>query len=601
MSSPSSLPYQEPTLGMLASTTGFIVALNVSGHLIDRLCSSGLVAQIIVGALWGTPLAQWLQPRPAVEECVHLLGYLALLALVATAGIEMRVDVISQGKMLALAVLVGTTGILLPIGLSLLLLPLGFGFTLLESFACGAALSSTSLGTILTLLANVSDHKRGDGKRRDDRGESRGGPVDELGRENNGGEQGGLLDTRVATVLVGAALLDDIVALVLSKVVQVLSPSAGPLEAWTIVRPILSSLLLLGVTAALCSRWILGPTVRFLFSRPIMRRRLRSSSQSFRMGDSGPQVSATTTTTSEHPRPARSSAPWISPIGLATTALIGIILLFVTIAHYIGSSPLVGAFCAGASMQRIYEAVIESEQLRLSAHDDTAGPSRGRQPLTTISPSCVTQYWSSVQSRLLLPFFFASIGFAIPLTRLFRGMIVWKGFVYAGIMAVAKAAAGSWLLFFDWVERRSDAKAAAQAQQRGRGAGEQDDEGSRLPDTSSGLPTMPPPLTPLAIEDSAPPVAPSLKSSTWSASLLLGVSLVARGEIGFLILGLAQDSGLVGSPTSSSSSSSQDAYMVAVWALILNTLVGPISAGILVKIRGGSVARQILRGRWGTV
>ena len=58
------------------------------------------------------------------------------------------------------------TGIGLPVALSFALLSTGYGYDLLESFAAGAALSSTSLGTTLMALNSVTssaihrDHDR---------------------------------------------------------------------------------------------------------------------------------------------------------------------------------------------------------------------------------------------------------------------------------------------------------------------------------------------------------------------------------------------------------------------------------------------------------
>lgn len=98
------------------------------------------------------------------------------------------------------SVLVALTGICLPIALSFILIPLIPGTSNLTAFAAGAALSSTSLGTTFAVLASVK-----------------------------------LNSTRLGTVLVTAAMIDDVIGLVL---VRVISQLGGDVEAGAIARPI---------------------------------------------------------------------------------------------------------------------------------------------------------------------------------------------------------------------------------------------------------------------------------------------------------------------------------------------------------------------------
>src|SRR4051812_34346498 len=88
--------------------------------------------------------------------------------------------------LLPLSVTIALTGIIAPIALSFLLIPF-FGFPPLHAFASGAALSSTSLGTVLAVL----------------------------GSQTTGVQ---LQETRLGTALLGAAVMDDVVAFVLSKI-----------------------------------------------------------------------------------------------------------------------------------------------------------------------------------------------------------------------------------------------------------------------------------------------------------------------------------------------------------------------------------------------
>lgn len=52
--------------------------------------------------------------------------------------------------------------------------------------------------------------------------------------------------------------------------------------------------------------------------------------------------------------------------------------------------------------------------------------------------------------RLLLPIFFGSIGYCIPFVPLWRGEVIWRGVIYAVLMILAKVGCGLWL--FVWTK-----------------------------------------------------------------------------------------------------------------------------------------------------
>lgn len=70
------------------------------------------------------------------------------------------------------------------------------------------------------------------------------------------------------------------------------------------------------------------------------------------------------------------------------------------------------------------------------------------------------------------------------------------------------------------------------------------------------------------------------------AGLLLGSAMVARGEIGLLIIEIGYNE---------TSYVSQEGFITAVWAILLNTIIGPITVGYLVKFFG----KRIGAGKWG--
>lgn len=62
---------------------------------------------------------------------------------------------------------------------------------------------------------------------------------------------------------------------------------------------------------------------------------------------------------------------------------------------------------------------------------------------------------------------------------------------------------------------------------------------------------------------------------------ILGLAMIARGEIGYLIASLAQSQGIFSSGNAEDGSS--DIYLVIIWAISICTLVGPIAVGTLTR------------------
>jgi hypothetical protein len=70
------------------------------------------------------------------------------------------------------------------------------------------------------------------------------------------------------------------------------------------------------------------------------------------------------------------------------------------------------------------------------------------------------------------------------------------------------------------------------------------------------------------------PYSPSRNAavkSSLSPGLLLGMAMVARGEIGLLIVEIGYNN---------TSYVSSDGFITAIWAILLNTIIGPIFVGL---------------------
>jgi hypothetical protein len=72
----------------------------------------------------------------------------------------------------------------------------------------------------------------------------------------------------------------------------------------------------------------------------------------------------------------------------------------------------------------------------------------------------------------------------------------------------------------------------------------------------------------------------------WLAAVVLGSAMVARGEIGLLIIEIGHNE---------TPYVSDDGFITGVWAILLNTVIGPVTVGLLVKFYGG----KIEEGDWG--
>lgn len=82
----TSFPYQEPAITTILNISGFILALNIADALLNRLLYCGLIGQLFIGVLWGTPGADWLDH--GIQEVFQKLGYLGLIMLVYEGKIQ---------------------------------------------------------------------------------------------------------------------------------------------------------------------------------------------------------------------------------------------------------------------------------------------------------------------------------------------------------------------------------------------------------------------------------------------------------------------------------------------------------------------------------
>lgn len=336
----SYLPYTEPDITVILSLTSFIILLNFSRYILDRLLYCGIIGQILIGIIWGLPVGgtSWLSHGN--QETIQALGYLGLIGLVFEGGLS--TDLKQLRKCAYISIAVATIGLLMPIALSFLLLKLPFPSssgtlypTPLAAFSAGASLCSTSLGTTFAILSSAN-----------------------------------LQHTRVGVILVGAAMMDDIVGLVMVNIVTTLG--SEDIGAWPIVRPIVASFGLLIASLAI-GAFILKPVWIYLAKQS--RSELAVNAAMKNKSD----IKETTFKLFQR-------VPHLSFL-LATLVLI----VFVTIASYIDASVLFAAFIAGGVVNYLWDLGKQSREGELRPN-----PAR----------KMYEEYYTSVMDFILVPLFF---------------------------------------------------------------------------------------------------------------------------------------------------------------------------------------------------
>lgn len=241
--------------------------------------------------------------------------------------------------------------------------------------------------------------------------------------------------------------------------------------------------------------------------------------------------------------------------------MILVLSAFLSIASYTGTSVLFGAFLAGAFLTYLPSTHPEGPFVVMSREEGER--SMDKSPTFVHTFEC---YCLDAQQYVLAPLFFASIGFAIPFLDLWTGEAIWKGVVYTLLMLVGKCIVGMWIPI--WSLAKHDPQKAQQAHGQDSAA-----ESGRLEKSHSS------------------PCSPTRKAvlkRAVSPAVLLGMAMVARGEIGLLIVEIGYNN----TPYVSA-----EGFITAIWAILLNTIIGPICVGLIVRSKGGEIGD----GPWGIV
>ncbi|KAI0759717.1 hypothetical protein BD413DRAFT_595561 [Trametes elegans] len=621
---PTVLPYHEPSLIHLLVFSSFLYLLNIIRIAADFLVHGGIVAEITLGIIYGSPLAGLLSVD--WEATFTVLGYMGLILVVFEGGLSSNLPMLFSN--LPLSIVCAVTGIILPVALSFASLYAGFGYRPLEAFAAGAALSSDSLGTTLAALnsaaKSASPSSAGASLKQTQSSPStrnsvadRSLPVSRtpshlpahrvdtsatLTAPTSAVSPNSLKQSRVGTVLISAAIIDDVVGLIIAGVMPALAvvqseteEGGGSSIAWPIVRPLLASVLIAFVT----------PVVARFVLRPL-----------FWWGGFGERWCA----------PARPGKPW----GLRRLAdgwgtenhadaaklflMVATLSAMAAISHYAGSSVLFGAYIAGLVLTYVSQPPEPSTPDNAFYDAGAEKHSHVQRTQDLAFEETFARTLGPVQEYVLLPLFFASIGFAIPFLDLWRPTVIWRGIVYSILMCLAKLAVGvPILLYGPYLEygpsfrqamksgvvsafsaigstlpsplrprKSADASpeeppgVAEETQTKGKtnevrfSHAQTPDPERGEPERESPVPAAQPELSPYSIRASIP------------AASFIGAAMVARGEIGLLIAQLARG-GSEDTPGSEAGVLSEEPFLLCIWAIFLCTLVGPMALGFAVR------------------
>ncbi|KAK2735013.1 hypothetical protein FQN57_001389 [Myotisia sp. PD_48] len=537
--SEAAFAYHEPPILIILNLTGLLLVLNIISSCLDKLLYCGLIGQIFIGILWGTPGARWLGRD--TETFVQQIGYLGLIMMVyegykllSHTGLGgLSTSTASLKANLPLSLSVAITGIVMPIALSFILKEL-VAASFLQAFAAGAALSATSLGTTFAILSTTE-----------------------------------LIPTRLGIVITSAAMMDDIIGLVMVQIISNLGGKSTSFNPVTVIRPVFVSIGG-GVGVFLLCRFLLKPLLDKLFS----------TKKIFPGFSSTPQFAF-----------------------LAHTC---VLIALVTGATYAGTSSLFAAYLAGVVISW-FDSLYNTPRKTVIAPTPRASqsPPEGvlrndyaQQNENTCHDGCKEDDGSRKLSTTLD----ASIGFAIPIREMFQGNIVWRGLIYALLMTFAKMITGLWLVRIQpspLSAVKPTIKSAisytiqlcAISKSRAR-MNEKDISSETCPktskpnvDTDGSTANITSPTEPQAAAQtiscgSSSTNSPPPKPISLYPASILGLAMIARGEIGYLIASIAESQGVF---SDKSSQHSSEIYLVTIWAISICTLIGPISVGTLVK------------------
>lgn len=163
-----------------------LIATSLIGHLAARVGIPAVIGQLLVGIVLGPALLNWVHPN----EFIHIFSEIGVIILMFIAGLES--DLTLLRKYLRPSVIVALLGVLVPMAL---IYPVGlwFGLTQFESLFLSVIFAATSVSISVAVMKELN-----------------------------------LLDSKSGSTVLGAAVVDDVLAVVLlSIMVSVLGTTSS--------------------------------------------------------------------------------------------------------------------------------------------------------------------------------------------------------------------------------------------------------------------------------------------------------------------------------------------------------------------------------------
>lgn len=242
-----------------------LFSARIIGEIAAYFKAPSVIGELIAGILIGPSVFGLIEISPPI----HLLAQIGIILLLFEVGIETDIGRLTSSGIKACVVAIG--GVVLPFILGFCISYFLFNLSLLASLFIGSTLTATSIGITLRVLRDL--------------------------KKQNSHE---------AQIIIGAAVLDDIIGIILLAMLYEFSQS-GTVDIWNAGKVLLFIIL-------------------FFLISPIAA---KCVSQTIKKWDE------------------KSDIP-----GLLPTTIVSLILLFAWIAHQLGAPELLGGFAAGLALSR---------------------------------------------------------------------------------------------------------------------------------------------------------------------------------------------------------------------------------------------------------
>jgi Kef-type K+ transport system membrane component KefB len=213
--------------GVLLTMFIIIASAKLMAEVFERLRQPAVVGEILAGIIIGPSVLAWVQPN----DLVSIIAEIGVIFLLFTVGLETKPQSIFQvGKK---AALVGVLGVALPF-VAGYLIAIAWAGSFAEAMFIGAALVATSVGITARVLGSM-----------------------------------GLLERETSRIILGAAVIDDILGLIILSIVS--SVGVGGVDVFTLLKTAGLAILFTVLVALFGSKLVsrLAPKIEELYlSKP---------------------------------------------------------------------------------------------------------------------------------------------------------------------------------------------------------------------------------------------------------------------------------------------------------------------------------------------